>query len=221
MTIIWPRSGGKTRGTIRRKVKKFSEEFGDQNLFKMYGPSEMEEFLTIAREMSARTWQEQFLGRTIQESPEFKKEIDPLIEDGAVRGYILFASGRPAAFVLGPIIDGHVFLFDYVGFDPEYHKWSPGIVLQYYVIKSLFEDPEIDIYDLCTGEGEHKRIFASTDRWCGRVYFFSFRLKFIALIGAHFVLHKSTRLIVHILEKLDLKQKIKKLLRRQSMKSGE
>jgi hypothetical protein len=206
----------RTRATILRKVRKFESLYGSDGSFRQHAtPEEIAEFWPLARQLSARTFQERMLGQGLPGGAEFQTTIDALARANRVRGYLLLADSRPVSYVFGPIIGKHTFLYDFVGYDPEFAKLSPGIVLQYYIIRSIFQEEHLKVYDLCVGEGEHKRVFANSYQECADILYLRANTKSHALITAHLALQGLSRLIVSLLDRLRCKTTVKKMIRSQ------
>ncbi len=202
------------RATLLRKVRKFESLYGRDTSFREFAtPEEIAEFWPYARRISARTFQERMLAQGLPGDAEFQSTIATLARTGGVRGYLLFAGTRPVSYVLGPVLDNRVFLYDFVGYDPAFAKLSPGIVLQYYIIRRLFQERRLEVYDLCVGEGEHKRAFANACKDCGDVIYLRTGSKHLAAAVMHLVLHTASRFVVTLLAKLRLKSTVKKMVR--------
>jgi hypothetical protein len=206
----------RTRATILRKVRKFESIYGSEKSFGKYAtPEEIAEFWPLARQVSAKTYQERMLGQGLPDDLEFRMAIDTLARAGRVRGYLLLADCQPVSYVFGPIIDHRIFLYDYVGYDSAFAGLSPGIVLQYYIIRSIFQEECLEVYDLCVGDGEHKRIFANAYKECADIIYLKAEAKHQALVAAHFVLQRLSRLIVTMIDRLHGKAAVKKMIRSQ------
>jgi hypothetical protein len=209
-------SNSRTRATILRKVRKFESLYGSENNFRGYTTSEeIAAFWPLARQISAKTFQERMLGQGLPDDAEFQTTVETLARADRVRGYLLLAGSRPVSYVFGPIFGTRMFLYDYVGYDPAFAKLSPGIVLQYYIIRSIFQEERLDVYDLCVGEGEHKRIFANAYQECADIIYLRANAKSQALITAHFGLQWLSRLIVTLIDRLHCKATVKKMIRSQ------
>ncbi len=204
----------RTRATILRKVRKFESIYGSENSFREYAdPEEIAAFWPLARQVSARTFQERMLGQGLPDDSRFRMTIDTLARANRVRGYLLVAESRPVAYVFGPIIDNRILLYDYVGYDSAFAKLSPGTVLQYYIVRRIFQEGRVEIYDLCVGEGEHKRIFANGYKDCADIIHLRANAKSYALVTAHFQLQWLSRLFVTMLDKLHCKAAVKRIIR--------
>lgn len=206
---------GKTLNSLKRKIKKVDKSNKQTDSCVCYEkPSEMEEFLTIAKKVSARSYQEKLLGRTLPSDNEFISQLTSLAEQEKIRGYILYAEDTPIAYNLCPIYGDGVMLYDYTGYDPEYSRYSAGTVLQYKIIEQCFADPSIKIYDLCTGEGKHKEFFANGHITCCDAYYFPLNFRFLTLVYTRSIIEAGARLLITVIDKAGFKNRIKTFIRR-------
>jgi CelD/BcsL family acetyltransferase involved in cellulose biosynthesis len=204
----------RTRATILRKVRKFESICGSENGFREHTtPEQIAAFWPLARQISARTFQERMLGQGLPDDSRFRMTIDTLAQANRVRGYLLVAGSRPVSYVFGPIIDNRILLYDYVGYDSAFAKLSPGTVLQYYIIRRIFQEGHVAIYDLCVGEGEHKRVFANGFKECADILYLRANAKTHALVTTHFLLQRLSSLFVTLLDELHCKAAVKKMIR--------
>jgi CelD/BcsL family acetyltransferase involved in cellulose biosynthesis len=204
----------KTRSTVQRKVRRFVKATNGENYFREYRtPEEMDAFFVDARKVSEKSFQERLLGQGLPDTPEFQAELKQAAAEERVRGYILFLDSVPVSYIRGPITDDRIILYDHVGYDPKYQELSVGTVLQYFVIESLFRDGRLSFYDLCVGEGEHKRTFATDSKWCADILFFRPRPTLIVAILLHWAVSSISRAVVRVLAVLKIKARVKKLIR--------
>jgi CelD/BcsL family acetyltransferase involved in cellulose biosynthesis len=204
----------KSRSTLQRKVRKFSESCGGQIPWREFSrPDEMEEFYRLARQVSKKTYQEKLLNFGLPEGQEFKQELIDLAGRDLVRGYILFSGNEPIAYLYSPAQDGVLF-YQYLGYDPESRDWSPGTVLQYLVLERLFSEGKFRMFDFTEGEGAHKEFFSTGSTWCADVYFLRHTLRNLLLLRLHSGLRSLSGMAVRALEKLGVKSRIKKLIRK-------
>jgi len=204
----------KSRSTLRRKVRKYGQLCGGEPDWRTYRTAaEMEEFYRLARDVSRKTYQERLLDAGLPESDEFRKELLAAAERDFTRGYLLFHESRPVAYLHCPIHDGVVF-YGHLGYDPEYAKWSPGTVLQHLALEQLFMEPDLRMFDFTEGEGQHKSFFATHSALCADIYYLRRSLRNRGLVRLHAVLEAFSRALVRQLDRLGLKERIKRLIRR-------
>lgn len=162
----------KARSTLRRKVRKFVAANGGHDLFRAYcTPEEVAPFLEAARQVSATSYQERFLGEGIPRDDAFEAKLIDLCAAGQAVGCVLSLSGRPVAYTLCEGIGAGVGLYSYTGINASVRDLSPGTVLHYLLIEFLHQTRMFEIYDLNLGEAEHKRRFANEERPCADILF--------------------------------------------------
>lgn len=203
----------KTRSTIKRKIRKYSDHFEGTIPWKTYTKSyELQEFFKYARDVSKKTYQEKLLGAGIPTSENFIRKAESLAAENRLRAYILFDGERPVAYLYLPVRDG-VLIYAYLGYDPDYSRMSVGTVLQWLSLQELFREECFRYFDFTEGESEHKRLFSTNQRQSAHVIFLEKNLKNAALIYSHFYMNRLSNLLGETLERLGLKSKIKRWLR--------
>lgn len=203
----------KTRSTIKRKVKKFAKLCDGNMHWKKYKTSdELAEFYKLAREVSSKSYQEKLLNSGLPASEGFQKKMGDMAEDDKVRGYLLFDDAKPVAYMYCPINDGTL-LYQYLGYDPDYLKWSVGTILHWYAFEDIFNEGKFKYFDFTEGQSEHKRLYSTGSQLCGNVYIFPKTLKNKLLLQSHNAMNQFSKMIGKVLDKFNLKAKIKKILR--------
>jgi CelD/BcsL family acetyltransferase involved in cellulose biosynthesis len=205
----------KTLETLKRKVKKAQASNTRGEFFVTYErPEDMDAFFDAAQVISARSFQERLLGQGLPTTSEFRDEVKLRAKSGKVFGYILYVEDTPAAYCLCPIYGENVVLYDHSGYDPQFSRYSPGTVLQFKVIEGLFASSQPYCYDLCTGEGRHKELFATGEIRCANVYFFPLKLRHLAGLGLRSLLDSTNNAVKFCLNTIGLKSRVKRLVRR-------
>jgi ribosomal protein S18 acetylase RimI-like enzyme len=207
----------KTLSTLKRKVARATMSNRVSAVLATYKhPEEMDAFLEDALPISKRSYQRTLLAKGLPESNAFREQLRHEAAAGRVRGYILHAEDTPVAYNLCPIYGDGVLLYDYTGYDPRYSKYSPGTVLQFKIIESLYqEERRLKAYDLCTGEGQHKELFATHQVLCANIYFLPLTPQHLISICSKIALDRATLAAKAFLDRLGLKNKLKKMIRRQ------
>lgn len=204
---------GKTRNTLRRKVRKFAELGGGTIDWRTYAShDEMAEFYRLAREISAKTYQERLLDAGLPETEAFRADMMARAAEGLARGHLLFLEGKPVSYLYLPV-EGDRLIYAYLGYDPEYAKLSPGTVLQWLVVEALYDEGRFRYFDFTEGQGAHKELFGTNSLYCGNVYFLKDNLANRLTVAAHRGLSRLSDGIVGLLDRMGLKQAIKKWLR--------
>lgn len=154
------RFSSKTRSTLLRKQRRFSDGKPDIRLYRTV--MEIEEFDRLARPLAQRTYQERLLGAGLSDGIE---RMRALAEADAVRAFILFRDGVPAAYLYLPA-HGRTLIYAYLGYDPDLAALSPGNVLQLGALEMLMEEGRFDRLDFTEGDGQHKAMFATAGVPC-------------------------------------------------------
>jgi len=204
----------RTRSTLRRKVRKFQDfSGGTLDCLEYRTPNELEEFYPLAVELSRRTYQHRLLDAGLPESDSFRSSVRALASANQVRAYLLFHDGKPVAYQYCPVKDG-VLTYAFLGYDETYAGWSCGTVLQYLVFERLFAEQRFRIFDFTEGEGEHKKLFATDMTFCAQMLCFRPELRNLVLVGGHAALDSASTGTGKLLDRVGLKRRIKKMLRR-------
>lgn len=211
----------KSRKNLKRAVRDFAELGGGHIDFREYSSrDQMLEFHELARSISERTYQEQVVHQGLPGGPAFREEMLELASRGLGRGYLLFCHEKPVAFAYC-IGDGDGLYYDYVGYDPDFSKASPGSVLLLHLIQRLFEEQRFRWLDFGESEDPYKVFYSNRQVPCSRVYFFRPKLKWKAAMLLHIVWMGATGGVGQVLRRFNLHKKVKVLLRRiSSVHSG-
>lgn len=205
----------KTRSTLKKKVTKFFQSNPGGNYFRKFRTAEeIESFVKLASLVSAKTYQHRLFGRGIPDNREFCLRASKQAELGLVRAYLLYFDDKPVAYTYAPTVNEGVLLYDYNGYDPDHSNLSPGTVMQYKIIEDLCLDPDVRIYDLCTGEDDAKRLFSTDSRYCADVLVLRKSLRNMLLVMTHFALTSFSRGAGKVLRCFNLKSRLKKYIRR-------
>jgi hypothetical protein len=206
----------RTRHELLRKTKKFkayAEGTAECRLFSR--PEEMEEFHELALSVARKTYQARFLNVAIPEGPEYRQRLIAEAGKGLVRGFLLFHGSRPIAYGMCWGRD-HVLYYAQTGFDPEYRKWSPGIVLLHEMLDQLFSEGSFAFLDFGSGSGHWKTAHATRQTQCANVYYFRWRLKNLLLLVMHTVVSFLHTLLAGLLDRVRLKGRLKRFLHSRS-----
>lgn len=150
------------RSGLKRKARKLAAASGGTLDIRTYRTvDEIGVFHSLARRVSATTYQERLLGSGL---PHDVAHFTELAAEDRVRGWLLFVGDAPAAY-LCCTAEGNSLRYDHVGHDPAHDALSPGTVLQMEATRSLFDD-RFARFDFTEGEGQHKRQFATGGTAC-------------------------------------------------------
>jgi hypothetical protein len=203
----------KHRNTLQRKVKKLREgPLGEMRLVRYESAAEVAAFLDRAVEISRKTYQWQLHQRGLSAIDLLQKRLSFAAEHGWMRCYLLFCGERAVAFIVGYQYEG-TFVLDEIGHDPELSKHSAGAVLQLLCVEDLFHHNRARIFDL-QDYARYKDELSNESYMQGRVFLFRRGIYPRFLRAGHRVCSAITRSTSSSLDRLGLKSKVRKAIRR-------
>lgn len=207
---------GKTRSTLKRKLRKF-EKLSDGTIdWRLYrSPEEMRSFHEIAVVLARRTYQAKLYDAALPEDPGFVSEMERRAETGQVAGFLLFLDGEAIAYLYTPFEDGRV-IYGFLGFDSAHRELSPGTVLQLLAMQWCFEREELTVFDFTEGEGSHKALFSTDMKLCADLLLLRRTSRLLFLANAFRSSRSFSQGSVALLDRMGLKTRIKGWLRRSS-----
>ena len=156
----------KTRSTLRRKTRRFARETGGELDIREYRDvSGIDEFLSHALPLSARTYQARLLDAGLPSDGAAQEEMRMRAAQDGVRAYLLFAGGEAVSYLYLPVDDATV-RYAWLGYDDDWAKLSPGTVLQMEALERLFAEARYRWFDFTEGEGAHKAMFGTDSVEC-------------------------------------------------------
>jgi CelD/BcsL family acetyltransferase involved in cellulose biosynthesis len=175
----------KRRHNLLRTVKKFSElSEGKLDCREFRTGPEMLEFQRIAVDISEKTYKKK-IGWGFQSSEKFGQELVESAAVGAVRGYVLYCKGVPAAYAFCRIQNSIIY-YTHISYDPQFSESSPGTVLLYLLIERLFEEGRFTYLDFLGGAyWQYKQVFSTVQLPSVTLFYFPPTLPNTVLILAH------------------------------------
>lgn len=204
---------GKTRATLKRKLRKFAELSHGRIDWRQYRtPSELMAFHRDARAISQLSYQEKLFDAGLPADEAFLAGMRAQAQRGQVRAYLLFLDGRPISYLYCWSV-GRRLQYGYLGFDPQFAAHSPGTVLQLLALEALFAEQSFPLFDFTEGDGDHKRLFATHSVPCATVlYLRPWPSNLLILLG-HRLVSRLSVLVARLTERLGLKVRLRQLLR--------
>jgi hypothetical protein len=204
----------KSRATLKRKIKKFSESSkGNILIREFHKQQDMEEFYNLARKLSKETYQEKLLHKGFPSDKEFLQFLFNSASNDRIRGYALYYKDAPIAYQFHTITEEGIVLYDHVGYAPEFRYLSPGTVLLYLALEKLFNENKFQMLDFTEGEGMQKQFFANTSMLCANVYYFRRNLKNFIILLLHSIVDSFSSSVVKLLALFGIKSYIKNFFR--------
>lgn len=154
----------KARKNLKWQSKKFvAEHAGKVQIQCFQSTRELNSAINDVEAIASKTYQ-RALGVGFADTPAMRERLLFEAERGWLRIYVLYASGKPCAFWIATMYR-QTFHSDYMGFDPEYGKYSPGMFLITTVIEKMCEFPSKVIRDVDFGHGDaqYKAVLATRE----------------------------------------------------------
>jgi CelD/BcsL family acetyltransferase involved in cellulose biosynthesis len=184
----------KSRHELKRTVRRFGEErSGTAHIVEYRTPSEISAFREIAIRISHRSYKVQ-TGLGFDESESFARRLESDASRGMVRGFVLMLNDEPAPYGFCRI-EHDVIVYKHNGYDEQFARRSPGTVLFYLMIETLFREGKFRLLDFDGMEYyAYKEFFATRAINCARVFWFQPRLPEIFLFTTHWIFSAVWRL---------------------------
>jgi len=203
----------KSKGTLQRKIRKFSEFSGGTLDWRSYrGADDMPAFHASALAVSDQTYQEKLFGSGLPRSEEFIAELQRRAQSDSVRAYVLFSQGTPVAYLYLPA-EEETLIYAYLGFAPAFREWSVGTILHWFALKDLFGGSRFRYLDFTEGDGEHKKLFATGSVSAESILFLRDSLIHRILLRAHSRTNGISAGVGLMLERMGIKSVAKRVLR--------
>lgn len=203
----------KTRSGINRKVRKFAEQAGALDFRCYQTPDEIKAFFELARPVSADSYQERLLDCGLPTDQDFIADAIQAAGRDEIRAFLLFSGEKAVSYLYCPIRDD-VLEYAFLGYVPEFSKLSPGTVLQWLALEKLFAENRFTAFDFTEGESEHKRFFSTHQTPCSLQLLLQPALATRLKARLHRDVDRASTALGDGLERLGLKSRIKKWLRR-------
>ena len=163
----------KNRHELRRHEKKLADEFAGRTHIHCYRhEDEVNELAQEVEKVSARTYQ-RALGVGFRPDVEVLESLRTTAHQGGLRGCVLYLDDQPCAFFIGKHYK-NTFHGNFMGFDPQFGKYSPGSVVLMHCIEECF-DPNMRAtqFDLGWGDRQYKRMICNQSRLDGPLYLYA------------------------------------------------
>jgi hypothetical protein len=180
---VYRRMSGSRREGIRRGMRKFlAHAEGKARIVCYRDAADLDRLFLDAEQIAGKTYQ-RGLGAGFSDTPEVRRRLELAARKGWLRAYLLYVGDRPCSFWIGMLYQG-AFVSEYLGYDPEFRKLSPGMFLIMRVIEDFCRAAEGDTVtelDFGLGHAEYKGALCSKSWLEAPVYIFSPTLKGMSL----------------------------------------
>lgn len=203
----------KTRYNLKRGARRFFETYPEQVEFKRVSTvNDVKGFLDLLDELFPKTWQAQTFSARRRNIPEDVERLTHIAQKGWLRSYSFSINNEPVAFILGYQYSD-IFEYAECGYDPKYSKLGVGTVLNYLMIKDLYEWGKPKILNFGYGENKYKRILGNEESNAYAAYLL-FPSLWSFLINCQISLVIIGKKVKALSEKIGADQYLRKLLKR-------
>lgn len=202
------------RQDLRRSLRRFEREFEGRFDFRSHTEiGELEAMFDAIDPVSARTYQARLRGLSLSRYNHSGREVIEGAKRKIARCYLLSVDGMPVAWRIGFLYRG-IYCSHHIGYDPDFERWHPGVVLHLKSIADLSENVGgVRILDMLYGDNEFKRKASNLSRTEAHYYLFPRtvrgRLIHALLTGCD----RLSQSVGEVLERRGLKAKIKRWIR--------
>jgi len=123
------------RKEIRRTAKRIQADFDNVDVKCFEKPDEVETLIRDVESIAAISWHRR-VGGGFRNTERMRQLLLFQAKKGWLLAYVLYVEAKPCTFWLGYLHEG-VFTSEYLAFDPDFSKYSPGTVLQARVLEDL------------------------------------------------------------------------------------
>jgi hypothetical protein len=200
-----------SRWQAKNKQKKLLKEFGDDVVVRCFCEvAELEDLIRDVEQVSKNSYQ-RGLGFGFVDTPQTREQLRLKAEHGWLRAYILYVASRPWAYWIADI-NKETFGSDYLAYDAEFGKYSPGMVLILKVIEMLCAGnlEEITRIDFATGHAQYKEVLSNQQWHETSIYIFAPSIRGIGLNLTRNVVGGFDKAIKKALADTELLKKVKK-----------
>jgi CelD/BcsL family acetyltransferase involved in cellulose biosynthesis len=209
--------GSKTRADVRRQERRLAKQASDQVACAVFSTAQsIGAFLKDVEVVSRRTYQWNLLGMGIENNESIRALLQSAADRGWFRGYVLRCVGKPVAFMIGYLYRG-VYLSESIGYDPDWAGWSVGNVLHLYVMRDLAAlGDSVQWFDFLYGDNQNKERLSTAAHPEQNVYLIPDTLRWRPVVFALRAFDVVAEAITRLLERHQIKQKVRRVLRKRS-----
>jgi len=230
-SVVLPPSSDQFMGGLSHKLKRNKERWrkmlrdnpGKVEIRDFHSAEEVPNLVPELEKIASGTYQRN-LGVGFMNTLQQVELLRTLALKKWLRAYVLYVQDKPCAFWVGYVTD-KIFYGDYIGYHPEYAKYSPGLYLMVRVMED-FCGNGINEVDFGMGAAQYKSTLSNKSYPEKSVYIFmpSFRMVVLNLLRTAII--KINRLSIRFLQKTGFLDRVKRiwrmyLPRRQEIKSPE
>lgn len=163
------------RAQQKRRERKIAQTFKSYRI-EVFSVEQIAQLVHDAEEVAKKSYQRR-MNVGFSDTPEIRARLEYDMRKGWLAGYILYLDDKPCAFWIGSLRN-RVFLSNYLGFDPAYSQYSPGMYLMIKVMEALSTETNrqhADRIDFGVGDAIYKRRLSNHNREEALLHIFALR----------------------------------------------
>ena len=163
----------KNRHELRRHEKRLADDYSGKAHIHCYrDENEVAELAREVEKISARTYQ-RAVGAGFRPDDETLEALRISAHQRGLRGCVLYLDQQPCAYFIGKHYK-NTFHGNFMGFDPQFGKYSPGLLVLMHSIEECFDpDYRATQVDLGWGDRQYKRVICNRSRQDGPLYLYA------------------------------------------------
>ena len=163
------------RAQQKRRERRIAQTFKSYRI-EFFSAEQIGQLVHDVEEVAKKSYQRR-MNVGFSDAPEIRARLEYDARRGWLAGYILYLDEKPCAFWIGSLRN-RVFLSNYLGFDPAYSQYSPGMYLMIKVMETLSTETnrqQADRIDFGVGHAIYKRRLSNHNREEALLHIFALR----------------------------------------------
>ena len=212
---VYQRLSGKARKTLKRQARKILSDFEGKVQIRTFSKTaELDDAIRDVERIAKKTYQ-RGLGVGFCDDENMRRQLVLEAERGWLRIHVLYIGEKPCTFWIGCLY-GQTFHSNFLGYDPEYAKYSIGMylvvtVLENFIIHAVTDQPERIDWGL--GDAQYKEVLGDQNWQETSLYIFAKTFRGILLNTFRTPVVFIDEILKKVLERTKLLQKVKKIWR--------
>lgn len=208
----------KARKNLKWQAKKLLQDFANNVGIRCFRePADLDHMIEDVEKVAQKTYQ-RGLGVGFVDDPKMRRRLDLEAKKGWLRAYVLYVAENPCAFWIGSLF-GETFHSSFLGYDPAYAKYSPGMYLITKTLEGLASENgsgHAAQIDWGLGDAQYKEVLGDCEWKEATLYIFAPTLRGFRLNAVRACAAFADGTLKAGLERLGLLQKVKKIWRDQT-----
>jgi hypothetical protein len=150
----------KQRYNLKRQVRLMAEANGNSLVMDIIErPEQIDGFLADIKAITVNSWKADLEepAPDLASQPELMRAVAAA---GLLRGYVLRAAGKPAAYALGYRFE-NIYHYANIAYDNQFSTQSPGAVLLLMMIEDLIDKAQVKHMNFGITDANYKRVFGN------------------------------------------------------------